>query len=129
MHINWAVQRERGFFHRKRHDAICNPQTSISISIDGTDQFVNGFPHFFEITKNDASGNRLKLHTIIYMVHGSTPHVFLAWEDVQGNANLIAHCLYEAIKHEENKRGKLPDILYVQADNCFRENKNSYMFG
>ena len=73
LHLNWAHTRERGFYHSKRDEAIKCPQKKLSISIDGTDQFINGFPHFWEISKQDAKGKRFYFHTQVCLVHGVGP--------------------------------------------------------
>ena len=76
-HLSWAHIRERGFYHKKLSEAIQNPDRFLSIASDGTFQMINGFPHFFEATKGDAKGKRLKIHTQVNLVHGRKPIVFL----------------------------------------------------
>ena len=129
MHLNWAHTRERGFYHSKRNEAIRCPQKKLSISIDGTDQFINGFPHFWEVTKQDAKGKRFYLHTQVAIVHGVGPSVYLACEDIAGDPNWTVETLYRTLKAEEERRGEagLPKTMYLQLDNCFRENKNTYL--
>ena len=63
------------------------------------------------------------------IVHGCDPYVFLAHEDIAGDPNWTIESLYQIFKREEQKRAAgLPRILYLQLDNCFRENKNTYLF-
>jgi hypothetical protein len=102
------------------------PKQYISISIDGTDKFPSGYPHFFEKTKGDDKGTRLKLHVIIVIVHGSSPYVYLATESLKSDPNLFCEVLTLTLQAEEKKRGRLPDTLFLQLDNCWRENKNTY---
>ena len=125
-HIEWAHKKERGLYHDKRMKAEQHPATHISIAIDGTDRFPNGFPHFFEKTKSD-DGMRLKLHTICVCVHGSGPYIYLAYENILSDPNLICEVLTRVLMKEELKRGSLPKNLYLQLDNCGRENKNTYL--
>jgi hypothetical protein len=66
MHFKWAQTRERGFYHKKRDEATQFPGRAISIAMDGTDQMINGFPHFWETTKKDAKGKRLTFHTQVF---------------------------------------------------------------
>ena len=100
MHLLWAHTRERGFYHSKRNEAIKCPQKKLSISIDGTDQFINGFPHFWEVTKQDAKGKRFYLHTQVCIVHGVGPSVYLACEDIAGAPNWTVETLYRTLKED-----------------------------
>ena len=60
------------------------------------------------------------------MVHGRQPLVFIAHEDIAGDPNWVTETLYRAL-HKIEAQGPLPPTLYLQLDNCFRENKNSYL--
>ena len=62
-------------------------------------------------------------------VHGRSPMVFVATEEIRGDPNLTIECLNRIIKREETQRPNgLPDTLYLTFDNCFRENRNTYIF-
>ena len=55
--------------------------------------------------------------------------VFVATEDIHGDPNLIIECLNHVFKREEEQRPNgLPETLYLELDNCFRENKNTFTF-
>ena len=85
--------------------------------MDGTDQFPNGFPSFFEQTKDDCNGVRLKMHLQIGLAHGgcAEPVFYCGWEYLYGDPNFTIETLYRMIKREEEARdGKLPDTLYLQ---------------
>ena len=58
-HYQWAHGRERGCYHEKRNKAVKHPSEYISISIDATDKYPNGFPHFVEKTKRDEAPHGL----------------------------------------------------------------------
>ena len=81
-HRQWAHVRERAKFEAKKRRAKGCPDF-ISVSMDGTDKFPHGFPHFWETSKSDGKGDRLKLHIDIAMVHGSTPRIYVATENVR----------------------------------------------
>lgn len=125
-HIAWANKRERGHYKFKRTIAIEDPARAISVSIDGTDKFDHGFPHFFEITKNDDSV-RLKVNVVCVMVHGTNPYIYIGWEHLFSDPNLVCEVLTRTLRREEGKRGVLPPNLFLQLDNCWRENKNTYV--
>ena len=103
-HIKWAYNKERGFYHAKKHRGRSEPDQCISLAMDGTDQMPAGFPHFWRKAKKDGSNKRLGLRTQIVLVHGSTPQVFLAQEDVAGDPNWTIDTLYRALCHEEKRR-------------------------
>ena len=130
LHYKWSNTMERGEWKRKRDDAINDPQHYLCISLDGTDQFPNGLPSFFEQTKEDCNGVRLKMHLQVGLSHGgcAEPLFFCGWEYLYGDPNFTIETLYRMIKREEEARGgELPDTMYLQLDNCIRENKNTYV--
>ena len=55
--------------------------------------------------------------------------VFVANEDILGDPKLTIECLNRVFKREEEQRPNgLPETLYLELDNCFRENKNTFTF-
>ena len=48
-------------------------------------------------------------------------------ENIAGDPNLTIEVIQRELKRVEQQLGKLPPILALQLDNCFRENKNSYV--
>jgi len=65
---------------------------------------------------------------MIAMVHGHSVHFYVMPENVHGGPNESIECLQRTLKRVEKARGgRLPDILYIQFDNCSREGKNTYM--
>ena len=126
VHIKWVCGRERQLYRFKKDQAILQPAKFLSIAIDGTDPLTNGLPKYCEATKADAKGQRLKVHIDLVLVHGSEPRCFLAWENIAGDPNLTIHILFTTLLEEERRRGRLPPVLYLQLDNCIRENKNTY---
>jgi len=46
---------------------------------------------------------------------------------VASDPNLTIECLQRTLKTVEAQDGYLPPVLLLQLDNCFRENKNSYL--
>jgi hypothetical protein len=129
-HLDWAVTRERGMFQKKVAEHVLDPKSCVCVSLDGTDQFIDGFPHFWEKTKLDSKGKRFKFHTEIAILHGQdNPMVFLAHEDIAGDPNLILTILMRILRaQQEAHGGLLPPTFYLQLDNCFRENKNTYVW-
>ena len=54
---------------------------------------------------------------------GKHPIVFLDLLEWPHDSNLTATLLLRVL----NKLEKIPEVLYLQLDNCFRENKNKYI--
>ena len=48
-------------------------------------------------------------------------------ENIAGDPNLTVEVIQRELKRVEKELGKLPPALAIQLDNCFRENKNSYV--
>ena len=44
-------------------------------------------------------------------------------------ANVTIEVLHRVFTHVHQEDGRLPPKLYVQLDNCWRENKNKFVFG
>jgi hypothetical protein len=127
-HYQWANTRERGVWHSKRVEANESPDKVLVVSLDGTDQFPHGVPHFREHTKKEGNSVRQKLSMQIALVEGQPPIFYLAWEHLYGDPNWTIETLYRQLKAEETRRGgKLPPTCYLQLDNCIRENKNTYV--
>ena len=82
-----------------------------------------------ESSKSDGKAKRLKIHTEIAMVHGGSPLIFCAWEDIASDPNLTCEVLYRTLLREYELRDGLPPVLYLQLDNCIRENKNTVFIG
>ena len=77
------------------------------------------------MTKEDAKSKRLKVHTEIAMVHGSAPSIYLAWENIASDPNLTCEVLYRTLIKAFAERPVRPPRMYLQLDNCIRENKNT----
>ena len=71
------------------------------------------------------SGVRLKYHCVVALVDGtSAPYVYVGRENTAHDPNCTIEVIQRVLKSEEAKRGSLPKTLYLQLDNCTRENKN-----
>jgi hypothetical protein len=119
------VKAERHYSIRKQYAAEMNPEECIYISLDGTDQLGYGFPHFFENGKEEKE--RMKAKIMVGCVPGFGVFCFDHLENIAGDPNLVIECLMRILKAVEKGRGKLAKTLYLQLDNCPRENKNSYV--
>jgi hypothetical protein len=51
---------------------------------------------------------------------------FISGPEIHHDSNLTIECLHRVLV-EKRKDGPLPKILYLQMDNCGRDNKNRYV--
>lgn len=61
-------------------------------------------------------------------MHGRQSYAFLDVHMWPHDSNLSINILLQILL-DQSKAGGLPATLYLQLDNCFRENKNQFVFG
>src|SRR5690348_6658997 len=66
---------------------------------------------------------------MITMVHGAAVYMYIMPDDVENGPDEPIECLQRTLHEEERRDGTLPTTMFLQFDNCFRENKNTYMIG
>ncbi len=123
------IENERLEYRRKRNNSIRNPSKYCSLIIDGADQSAYGLPHFTTTTK-DVVGLAMKVRLIGVLQHASTNtlRLFTMTEEHKTGSNHIVEALHRSL-NDMAMTESLPSSLFLQADNCFRENKNRYLFG
>jgi hypothetical protein len=104
LHYQWSAVRERGLWQSKQRRSIESPDLSLCISLDGTDQFPQGIPHFLETTKVTANGVRMKLNVQIGIEAGQAPVIFCAWEQLRCDPNWTIETLDRMIRKAEDRR-------------------------
>jgi hypothetical protein len=62
-------------------------------------------------------------------VHGIGTYFYFHDDLVVGGANVAIECLNRTLKHLQEEGYTLPPVLYLQADNCIKDNKNKYVMG
>ena len=105
--------------------------TYISIQMDGTDQLPFGIPSFPDITKDEGKKRIMSHELVVYVHHGDKRRVFVydSMEHIPHGPGMTIDGLQRTLKTLEcENNGFLPDILFLQLDNCYRENKNAYLF-
>ena len=70
----------------------------------------------------------LQTHITGVLAHGKSTHAMIDMNQWPHDSNLTINCLLETLL-EEASDGQLTPILYVQLDNCGRENKNKFFIG
>ena len=70
----------------------------------------------------------LKTHIIGVILHGHRNMFYLDINEFPHDPNMTCTCLVNALI-ERSRDNCLPPTLYLQCDNCGRENKNKYLLG
>ena len=121
---------ERKLYYYKRNKAQKNPKKYLSIIIDGMDQSKTNLPHFAgRKAKCLNLGELLQTHITGAISHGHERRMtFIDIMEYPHDSNLSINILLKVL-HQCAKLNKnfLPPVLYLQADNCCRENKNKYV--
>lgn len=121
------VRREREEYSRKIDLAKKYPQDYLSIVVDGADQRNFTLPHFTSCVK-DQRGHGLGVHVIGLLNHRQTNvlRLFTMTKDHQSGANHVIEVIHR-FTNEVARDSCLPKTLFIQLDNCWRENKNKYL--
>lgn len=122
------IRRERLEYRKRRETAILHPRDYVSMIIDGADQSAYGLPKLAVTTKGEK-GHALKVRLIGILTH-SVPnklHLYTLTEEYETGANHIIECIHRLLNAMGNS-GTLPRRLFIQMDNCSRENKNRFVF-
>ena len=122
------VKKERAHCYGNAVRAVLNPRMTLSIAQDGTSQLPRGVPQFpTAIHGEEKSTERLAHKFTLTMVHHLGTRCYAVRDNVFNDPNLTIECLQRTLKWVEESQGFLPPHLIVQLDNCWRENKNSYV--
>jgi len=106
-----------------------NPDDFLSLIIDGMNTV--HFPFCMPVPKNSSRIEKLKLHVHGIIDHGNRRKVFFGSLDHWSHgSDYIATLLLHYIRTRVliPSKPKYPHTLYLQADNCWKENKNLIIF-
>lgn len=132
VHLDWQ-QKERLKYHKHCQKAWFYPDKYLSISIDGMDHSKTSLPAFRRETKSSGAQEKLDVHVTGVLVHGQWPYAMsYQWtdnfaSDSNVTINVLLDVLQKVIDHRRKYHKPMPKTLYLQMDNCSRENKNKYM--
>ena len=124
------VAKERAQYRSNMQKAQENPDQFASVIVDGADQSEFGLPHFNSSAKS-STGHAMKMSVVGVLEHraGKTKHLWLftMTEDFETGSNHVIEAIHRWLQCKtEECNGQLPATLFVQVDNCSRENKNKY---
>ncbi|XP_066926716.1 uncharacterized protein [Clytia hemisphaerica] len=95
----------------------------MTVIIDGMDQQKLLLPRLNNLSKAFSDAFKLKTHLTGALDHGQKPFCKLDLFQWPHDSNLTLNILVLIL----SRRTSLPDTLYLQMDNCYRECKNQYV--
>jgi hypothetical protein len=119
------VKIEREAYATKRNLAAERPSEYMS---DGADQKVYQIPHFNYKTKLNQCFPHLLANGVLD--HSGKAFIFTAFKNISHDSNFTIECLQrtlENLEKEGENNFKFPPKLFLQMDNCWRENKNKFV--
>jgi hypothetical protein len=123
------VAAEKACYYQHRDKARRNPETYMSMIIDGADQSKYDLPYYCE-RSHTTDIQRLKMHVYGVLVHGHGCYAFTMPDHEAQGHNSTIQALWDVICDQYVERGnKLPDVLYLQLDNTTRQNKGQFLMG
>ena len=105
----------------------------MTIILDGMDQSKTDMPNLRRISKSTANLQKLRTHLVGAIVHsGLCPmgkEYFGVFDLFQWkhDSNLTMNIILIVLQLVNSRFG-LPPVLNLQLDNCWRENKNKFVF-
>ena len=123
------IKSERFYYHHKRNTSAAPNSESLSLIFDGADQGSYSFPYFHEKSKDTDGIKKQRYHLIGVIAHGVGTWVYTMLDNWNSDSNVTIEVLQRVLTIIEKEKGVLPKTLYLQMDNCTKDNKNKYVFG
>ncbi|CAG2197711.1 unnamed protein product [Mytilus edulis] len=120
----WQQRSERQKYYKHQMKSKREPSKYISIIMDAMDQNKTMIPHFNKPPKSTDGMWKLKTHLLAAKVHGVGIYGFFDIFQWAHGSNLTITALFNILNIMKDS---LPEVLYLQMDNCGRENKNRYV--
>lgn len=121
------IAREKYYKHIKK--AKDNPQKYCSIIVDNMDQAKTNLPRLPSYHKGDVNLTRIHHHVTGILSHGQGKAFIFTWTDkFPSDTNITMNCLLKVFE-DLSMQGQLPPVLYLQADNSAKDNKNFILLG
>jgi hypothetical protein len=132
-----ATHNHLQFAHRLNYtlwkeESIKRPQESLCLIIDGMDQAKTSVPHMARTfySKDLMSHHMMKTNLTGILAHGRKPSIYIhSWFPFfPHDSNSVISSIMKVLRSMQGFGERLPPILRLQADNCWRENKNRFVF-
>ena len=123
------VRAERQSYYNRRRLACLHKTEYFSVIIDGADQAAYSMPHFAMLDKDTAQAMRIRNHLFGAIVHGRALYGFSYLDNCKHGTNLTIQALHLVLLKEwiRGGRTRLPRVLFLQLDNCSKQNKSQYL--
>jgi hypothetical protein len=119
-------QQQRDAYYANAGLAKRHPNHYMSIIMDGAEPF--SLPQTHPFPKAWIRAYRLPVHCYGIKNHGiDRPYIYLSGGQWSQDPNFVISILYVHIKAIFLQNKALPKILFLQVDNCARENKNRFL--
>jgi hypothetical protein len=123
-----AVSKERQLLTQRKVAAEHNPLEYHHIIIDGMTMMY--LPNVQPMPKGASQAARMKYHVTGIIDHTfKEQSLFFSPNTLEGGASHTCTILANHLMMIRKDKGRRPRHLQIQTDNCFRENKNTTVFG
>ncbi|XP_032217810.1 uncharacterized protein LOC5517433 [Nematostella vectensis] len=128
------VWQERRVYYLHRYKARKFPSKYLTSINDGMDQHTTNIPNLRRISKSMAGLRMVGTHLVGSIIHsgqvseGKAFYGSFDYYQFPHDSNLTISILLDVLVKWTEDQHKLPPVLYLQFDNCVRENKNQFMF-
>ena len=127
LHLILQVEERQDYWQAKR-DAIMSPDESLCLIVDDLDQNTTMVPKLRQSVKG-IEGRYVKTYLCGVLVRGIALYTHLWFDGHHAHDNNhVVTSLAKVLGDVRSRKGSLPPILRIHADNCGRKNKNKYMF-
>lgn len=82
-------------YYGRRHIARVQPESSLSIIIDGSDNGEYGLPYFHVKTKGTSKGFKLKIKLVGVLVHGRKVNIYTLPQNQGTGEGKKCHCTWD----------------------------------
>jgi hypothetical protein len=116
---------ERCVYWNNRSYCRDNPHEAMSMIVDAMDNNTSSFPRE-RIPNADLNGCvPIKTHVTGVLVHGRYPYAmnYTWYSQFPSDYNIVIHAVNRTLMQMDT----LPPVLFLQLDNCTRENKNRFL--
>lgn len=119
-----CVMKQRHYYWIKRDLSFRQPTRLVSLIVDGMDQAKTALPRFTPYRK--SAPPIIDVHLLAFINHSTKlPSFLVCHEGIRKDSNLTVLALAMAL---QGIAQPWPAQLFIQADNCWRENKNQTVF-
>jgi hypothetical protein len=117
-HIH-AQSKDRAMYANIKNIAKSSRNSTLSISIDGSDMSCYGLPYFNQKTKETEKGFKIPIKLTGVIVHGHGHIVYTFPTNIPTGANLTIDCLHRTLdfmqkRYAEYEGNALPRVLFIQ---------------